>query len=160
MKKPYWERANNRELIISHFLSCRSMRTRSTALKMLVENREKGQQKALAQSLYRLKKQGFIKNTGDYTELNYKKYIRKYGTTTFFQKEKGAKGVIVMFDIPEDKKHIRDWLRRQLKVWDFVMIQRSVWFGKGALTNDFKNHIKLLGIKDNIKIFSATQNNF
>jgi DNA-binding transcriptional regulator PaaX len=159
MKEPYWKRAKPRELIISHLLSCRSMKIRSTALRLLVEKREKSEKKAFAQSLYRLKQQGFIKDSNDHVTLNYKKYLQKYGTATFFEKEKSTKGVIVMFDIPEEKKDIRDWLRRQLKIWDFKMIQRSVWFGKGALTQDFRNHLKLLGIKDNVKIFSAIQNN-
>ena len=64
---------------------------------------------------------------------------------------------MVMFDIPEEKRKIRDWLRKQLKLWGFIMIQQSVWFGKGKLTDNFKNHLELLGIKKNIKIFSAVK---
>lgn len=134
------------------------MRIQSKVLKNLVEKREKNEQKAFRQSLYRLKRDGFVKElSNDFLELDYKKYLSKKATSVYFEKSKDVQGVMIMFDIPEEKKNIRDWLRRQLISWDFIMIQKSVWFGRGKLTKDFKNHLELLGIKDNLKIFSATQ---
>ncbi|OGI71903.1 CRISPR-associated endonuclease Cas2 [Candidatus Nomurabacteria bacterium RIFCSPHIGHO2_02_FULL_38_15] len=157
MKAPYWERATYTDEIISYFLSCRSMHLQSKALKILVEKREKREQRAFLQSLYRLRKQGFVKATKDDLVFDYKKYMQDKGTSIYFKKEKSLEGVIVMFDIPEVKKKTRDWLRNQLKLWGFVMIQQSVWFGKGRLTKDFKVHLDFLGIKTCVKIFNASQ---
>lgn len=134
------------------------MHIQSSVLKSLVENREKKEKQLFAQSLYRLKKSGFIKDIGNgVLEFNHKKYILEKGTSMYFEKSKTAQGVMVMFDIPEEMRHVREWLRRQLILWGFVMIQKSVWFGKGSLTKDFKNHLEILGIKKCVKIFSATQ---
>ena len=64
MKASYWERATYTEEILSYLLSCRSMHIQASVLKGLVENREKKEKQLFAQSLYRLKKKGFIKDTG------------------------------------------------------------------------------------------------
>jgi DNA-binding transcriptional regulator PaaX len=157
MKKSYIDKATYTEKIISHLLSCRSMSVRYAVLKELINEREKNEINKFKQSLYRLKTKGFIKISDDKILLNHHKYMQENMTSLFFQKEERVEGVMVMFDIPEEKKKIRDWLRRHLQIWGFVMIQKSVWFGKGKITEDFKNHLKLLDIKDNVKIFNATQ---
>lgn len=53
---------------------------------------------------------------------------------------------LVIFDIPEKLKHIRVWLRKQLKSLDFVMLQKSVWIGKCGIPNDLMHDMRNLKI--------------
>ena len=65
--------------------------------------------------------------------------------------------VLVAFDIPESKRKDRNWLRQQLKNWEFTMVQQSLWLGNGPLPAEFYSHINLLGIKNNIKVFKVSK---
>ena len=47
--------------------------------------------------------------------------------------ESSPKNLIVMYDIPHEKKKERDWFRRHLKKFNYIMIQKSVWVGAVAL---------------------------
>jgi len=60
---------------------------------------------------------------------------------------------IVSFDIPEHLRRERNWLRDQLKVFGYTMIQQSLWQGPGPLPSVFNEKIKELGIKKNLKTF-------
>ena len=90
MKQPYWERATFTELIISHLLSCKSKSLQTKILRNLVEGRDKQKKQAFSQSLYRLKKQGFIKLIKDDIVLDHKKYINAKSTSTYFKKEENT----------------------------------------------------------------------
>ena len=61
--------------------------------------------------------------------------------------------VLISFDIPEIKKKTRDWLRNQIKYWDFEMIHKSLWLGHGPLPKEFNDRLKYLGIYENVRIF-------
>lgn len=63
------------------------------------------------------------------------------------------KNLLLMFDIPIEKKKYRDWLRAQLKEFDYIMIQQSVWIGPSPLPKDFKKYMKEIGLQKNIKTF-------
>lgn len=67
------------------------------------------------------------------------------------------KNLIVMYDIPYDKKKERDWFRRQLKNFDYVMIQKSVWVGPSPLPKDFLDYVKLIGLKSQLKTFKLAK---
>ena len=67
------------------------------------------------------------------------------------------KNLIVIYDIPEEKKKERDWFRRHLRRFDFLMIQRSVWVGPSPLPKDFLDYVKSIGIKDNFKTFKLAK---
>jgi len=86
--------------------------------------------------LNRLKKQKYIK---DYTKskegiikltpLGEKKALR-YISDDFkikYPKLWDKKWHVVIFDIPEDKKSLRDVARKQLKKWGFYQLQKSVF---------------------------------
>jgi len=60
---------------------------------------------------------------------------------------------MVLFDIPERKRKIRNWLRLQLKLWDFEMLQQSVWLGKGPLPKEFNMRLRFLDISECVKTF-------
>ncbi len=61
------------------------------------------------------------------------------------------KNLIVMYDISSDKKKEREWLLRQLKGFDYVMVQKSVWVGPSPLPRDFLNYVKKIGLSEQLR---------
>ena len=61
------------------------------------------------------------------------------------------KNLLLIYDIPEVKKKERDWFRRQLKNFDFIMIQRSVWVGPSPLPADFLLYLKSIDLQKEFK---------
>lgn len=64
---------------------------------------------------------------------------------------------IVIFDIPEKHRHIRDTFRNQLREFQFKRLQKSVWVGKKNVTKELKDFVKQVDISDWVKIFEATE---
>jgi|SRR3989344_4849906 len=84
---------------------------------------------------------------------------RKFYYMTFrssFEKN-SPKNLIVIYDIPEEQKKERDWFRRQLKNFEYIMIQRSVWVGPSPLPKDFLDYVKLIGLKKQLKTFKLAK---
>ncbi|MBK5215746.1 MAG: hypothetical protein JJE53_02995 [Candidatus Pacebacteria bacterium] len=114
----------------------------------------------LANKSSRLKSMGYIK------EINKEYFITQKGEEFLNKKVRGAlkkfesyktdkdpKDLLLLYDVPEDKKSHRDWLRRELINFNFVMIQRSVWVGPSPLPKEFMEYLKRVGLKDTIKTF-------
>ncbi len=74
-----------------------------------------------------------------------------------FSKKDSPKNLLIIYDIPEPMKKERDWFRRQLKNFDFVMIQRSVWVGPSPLPADFLSYVKKIGLKKEFKTFKLAK---
>ena len=75
-----------------------------------------------------------------------------------FKFDKDApKNLIVMFDVPEQKKAEREWLRWHLKKFKYSMIQKSVWVGPSPLPQEFLNYIKNIGLKESLKTFKLAR---
>jgi len=62
-------------------------------------------------------------------------------------------GMIVSFDIPEKNRKMRNWLRNQIKIFGYKMLQQSLWVGPGPLPLEFFKRLEKLGIRKNIKTF-------
>lgn len=79
--------------------------------------------------------------------------------TTFVSsfKSDAPKNLIVMYDIPHQMKKERDWFRRQLIKFEYVMIQKSVWVGPSPLPKDFLVYLKEIKIGDNFKTFKLAK---
>jgi len=90
-----------------------------------------------------------------------KKTLRKrkfYYITFHSEFEKSSpKNLIVMYDIPHKMKKERDWFRRQLKNFNYVMIQKSVWVGPSPLPKDFRDYVKLIGLRKQLKTFKLAK---
>ena len=71
--------------------------------------------------------------------------------------ENDPKDLLILYDIPEDKKTERNWFRRELRKFHFVMIQRSVWVGPSPLPKDFIKYVQEIKIKDNFKTFKLAK---
>ena len=67
------------------------------------------------------------------------------------------KKLLVLFDIPENRKGEREWFRHQLREFGYKMVQRSVWLGPGPLPKEFIEYCKSIGLKDCVKIFTVTK---
>ncbi|MFA6514672.1 MAG: CRISPR-associated endonuclease Cas2 [Candidatus Paceibacterota bacterium] len=68
-------------------------------------------------------------------------------------KNNGPKNLLLLYDIPESMKKERDWFRRTLIKFSFIMIQRSVWVGPSPLPKEFLDYVKSIGLKNSIKTF-------
>jgi len=65
----------------------------------------------------------------------------------FEEKDWDRKWRIVIFDIPEEKRIIRNLFRRNLKKWGFKHLQKSVWISQRNVFDKLESYIKDLGIE-------------
>lgn len=73
----------------------------------------------------------------------------------FEDKEWDGKWRVVMFDIPEEKRIIRNLFRRNLKKWGFKHLQKSVWISKRNVFDKLTNYIKDLGVEKWVTVIEA-----
>lgn len=111
----------------------------------------------------RLKRDGLIKNKeGELviTKLGLEK-LEKLKTILplhkKYKKEPSNDVIIFMFDVPENKRRIRAWLRRKLNELSFKLVQKSVFVGKVKLPEEFMNDIKKFGAIDYVDIFTVSK---
>ncbi|MFA6494940.1 MAG: hypothetical protein WC246_01055 [Candidatus Paceibacterota bacterium] len=69
----------------------------------------------------------------------------------------GSGVTIVTFDIPEEKRRKRDWLRNALRDLGFAMVHKSVWMGKDGVPEDFLRDVRDLALGDYVEIFQITK---
>lgn len=62
---------------------------------------------------------------------------------------------IVIFDIPETNKRIRQALRETLKVLEFWPLQKSVWISKKNYTKELRRWVRELGLSKHILAFET-----
>ncbi|MFH1455090.1 MAG: CRISPR-associated endonuclease Cas2 [bacterium] len=84
------------------------------------------------------------------------KYHQYHYFNFSFEKD-SPKNLIVMYDIPHEKKKERDWFRRHLKKFNYIMIQKSVWVGPSPLPKDFLDYVKSIGILSQLKTFKLAK---
>lgn len=83
-----------------------------------------------------------------------RKYLLSFGVEV---RKDAPKNLLLMYDIPHAMKKERDWFRRQLKNFGFIMIQKSVWVGPSPLPKDFSNYLKRIGIQKEFKTFKLAK---
>lgn len=64
---------------------------------------------------------------------------------------------IIIFDIPEEERRKRDWLRSALKRLEFNMLQKSVWAGKIKLPQEFLVDLDKLNLLPCVEIFAISR---
>jgi len=142
--------------LIAFLGSCKSSSIRKRILWERVSKRRKISQKVYNQTLYRLKKGGYINTINDRYFLSEKgKICCNNPYKRIKEKFKGNKKIIIIFDIPENHKKAREWIRQQIKYWDFKMIQKSVWMGFGPLPKEFDKRLKILKVDKGVKIMKV-----
>ena len=127
------------EPTISDYLIAFLLSARSTRIyRKILWSRMHAKQKSLnvgtfRQCVYRLHKKGILKGEGNmiyvHRENLLKFSVKKNSIMKNIFPDKTEK-VLVSFDIPEKKKKIRDWLRNQIKYWDFYLQNLQNFFLK------------------------------
>lgn len=62
---------------------------------------------------------------------------------------------IVVFDVPEQKRAVRDLFRRRLRDWEFIPWQKSVWVGKKNVTDKLRKLINKLEIQEWVAVVES-----
>jgi len=155
--KQHWEdEASFSDFIVSHLLSCRSSRIQKKILFKLVQEKRMLNKQLFNNNLYRLKSKGILNFDYEKNIIINKSNLKRYTLfSKIVEKPVGDTKIMVMFDIPEKKRKIRNWLRLHLKLWDFKMIQQSVWLGQGPLPKEFAERLQLFGISKCVKVLKV-----
>lgn len=84
---------------------------------------------------------------------------RKFYNASFVSpfKKDSPKILLIMYDIPTEKKKERDWFRRHLKKFNYIMIQQSVWVGPFPLPKEFIEYVESIGLKKQLKTFKLAK---
>ena len=90
-----------------------------------------------------------ITNLGRLRSLKYE-YLRKPKTA----KTNGL-STLIIFDIPEEKKKARGFLRRFLVQNGFLMLQKSVFMGRWEVDPQFRDLLKELKIDLNVSVIEG-----
>ena len=119
--------------------------------------------RSVSVALSRMRKDGYAEHTVSGWMLTKKGRLRADNVDLMsfiispFKKEKPNNNTIIAFDIPEIDRRMRDWLRNQLKIFGYKMLQQSLWRGPGPLPKSFLTRLDDLGIKENVKIFTTVR---
>lgn len=106
----------------------------------------------ISQTIKRLRERGLIQeDTINSQELIFKLTDlgkESLGQEFFREEDWDGKWRIIIFDIPEQKRIIRNLFRRNLKKWGFKQLQQSVWVSKQNVTDRLKTLILDLKVED------------
>jgi len=151
------------DLLIAMLSSGRS----SYQFRKIIREREfsRYQKESVQVALSRLKSNGYLKNSssGEWSLTSKgrlcanKNILYSYIPSPFDKSSKHE--TIISFDIPGPQRAVRDWLRNQIKIFGYKMLQQSLWLGPGPLPKEFLKKLNDLKIRENIKIFSITKIN-
>src|SRR3989344_2334204 len=114
----------------------------------------------LRATLSRLKKIGLLEQDDSLWQLTKRGLARIKDPLNSHRKALPAseeKNMIVMFDIPERDKKKRAWLRAELALRGFTMLQKSVWFGPGPLPKEFIKNLDTMRILHCLRFFTAKE---
>lgn len=115
------------------------------------------EQRELSQALKRLRERGLIlEDKADVDKIIIK--MTDLGKTALgveSEEKWDGKWRIVIFDIPEQKRIIRNLFRRRLKDWGFKRWQQSVWVTKRNVTEKLRLLIDDLKIADWIAVIES-----
>ena len=64
---------------------------------------------------------------------------------------------IIIFDIPEEQRRKRDWLRETLIQLGFSKLQQSVWISKNKLPEELLKDLRTFRMLEYVEIFSITK---
>ena len=113
-------------------------------------------------ALYRLRSRGYVDNSekGWLITKKGKTHMKDTRLLSYipspYDKNRPA-SMIISFDIPEKNRKVRNWLRNQIKIFGYTMLQQSLWIGPGPLPKEFLRRLEELSIRKNIKTFKITK---
>lgn len=151
-----------RDLLIATLCSARSTRRFHAIIREREFKRYK--RESIQVALSRLHKKGYVKNSNLGWSMTDKRKRRTknvpllhYMMSPF--SENSPHNMIISFDIPEQNRSARHWLRNQIKIFGYKMLQQSLWIGPSPLPPAFLKHLDILNIRKNIKTFKITKTN-
>ena len=153
----YDEYTNLSDRLIAFLFSCRSTRL---YFQIINERAFKRRNKeSIRVTLYKLKKNGLISEQNGrwrLTEMGKRKgiNIQRYSFISSPFPPKSPERIILAYDISEKMRYERHWLRSQIKIFGYRMLQQSLWIGPGPLPAEFQKKIKEIGISHCVKIFA------
>ncbi len=109
----------------------------------------------IARVLKRLRENGLVEEIKLKDDIIFKLTLAGEELTGSDPKEWDGKWRIVVFDIPEQKRLVRDLFRRNLKKWGFKHLQRSVWISKRDVFDKLTSYIQELGIEKWVSVIEA-----
>jgi hypothetical protein len=89
-----------------------------------------------------------------------KRSQRKYSEYKHFDYNfaiNAPRDLIVICDFPFRKRSERDWFRYQLKGFNYISIQKSVWVGPSPLPKDFLHYVKSIRLLKKLKILKLAK---
>lgn len=110
----------------------------------------KRSKKIFYDTVYRLKTEGCLEEVEKNGEKRYRTTLKgKAKILRFFKKDKNwdKKWRIVIFDIPETKKQMRNFFRKKLYELDFHLLQESVWISPYNVANKIEDLIEICNAK-------------
>lgn len=150
------------ETISDLLIALLSSNRNPVAFRAILRKRELDRYKkeSIKVSLSRLNKKGYISHCdgGWILSKNDKLYLGRNHSTPYIPSpfnNKSPSNTIISFDIPGPDRKIRDWLRNQLKIFNYKMLQQSLWIGPGPLPPEFLKRLDELKIRENIKLFNV-----
>lgn len=114
-------------------------------------------------SFSELKKKGYLTISENKAIISKagKRYIqKKFNSMKQFSPsfpKDAPKNLIVMYDIPQERKAEREWFRFHLKKFGYKIIQKSVWVGPSPLPKEFVNYIKKIYLNDAVKVLKLAK---
>ena len=114
--------------------------------------------------LARLKKTGWAKRINTAGEIYYEitgqgeKAIDEFLKPLKFSEKWDGRWRLVMFDVPEAKRGLRDNIRRELTKLGLGILQASVWISPNDIRDDIEKIIKKYNLKGEIKFFDVGRN--
>ncbi|HDH31707.1 MAG TPA: hypothetical protein ENH26_02965 [Candidatus Wolfebacteria bacterium] len=119
---------------------------------------------SLRSTFSRLKKQGLIDNNNGTWKIKNKgrEYLKNIVVSRVphfghLKNKDSKKEMIIIFDIPENRRGQRNWLRAELIALDFAILQKSVWLGPSPLPKEFIKYLNNINILQYLKFFKATE---
>ena len=100
-----------------------------------------------------------VLRVGQKNRLKTKNRKKTFYNVTFISPftKNNPKNLVVMYDIPHSMKKERDWFRRHLIRFGYVMIQKSVWVGPSPLPKEFLSYLKEIKIGNKLKTFKLAK---
>ena len=120
----------------------------------------------LQKFLSKLKRDGLIKQTkgldnvfaiSDRGKIKLTELKNKFQNKHYEIKDKKINPVIISFDIPEEFRRKRAWLREVIKNLGFKMVHKSVWVGNVSLPEQLILDLDRMNVLEFIEIFEINK---
>ena len=109
----------------------------------------------LSQAIRRLRKNGFLEQEKSHEREVVLRLTEIGRDFVGIKKEWDGRYRVVVWDIPENKRRLRDLLRRKVKEWEFKKLQKSVWVSKRNVADKLRKLILELEMEKWVVVFES-----